>query len=275
MRRLGAGLSALALLGGCTAPADPPAAAPEPAPELEVEVLQYRRDVARRVVQLQVTNAGTAEITVRRVELVAPGFAPLGPVPKDYPLPPGRTVDFAVDLGEAVCDERPDAPTVRVLTDGTDDPVEPRLLDARALATVHGRECAERAVRRQADIGWDDAAWRVTGAGEGVRISGVLRVEPLGESVVRLVEVTGTTLFTAAATGLPLELAPDGGPAAVPVELGPQRCDGHAIGESKRGFAFGVRVQAGGDAEALVTVEPDAATQPRLMDALLQRCALA
>jgi hypothetical protein len=94
----------------------------------------------------------------------------------------------------------------------------------------------------------------------------------LGTPVCGAVE--GTTLFSITGAGLPLTLAAGGEPVDVPVTLTPQRCDAHAIGESKRGYAFGVRLTADGLDEVRLAVEPDAAARRTLQNALLTACGL-
>ena len=83
----------LLLLGGCGT-SDP---------DLAVQVLQYRRDEDRAVVQAKVTNDGDSPARIERIELVAPGFDGVGPVQAQTDLAPGDVVDLPTPYGEPVC----------------------------------------------------------------------------------------------------------------------------------------------------------------------------
>ena len=287
-RLLPAAVAMAALLAGCTTGPPEPAVATGGTGgattdvAVSADVVQYRRDQARRVVQVQVTNHGEQPVRVTAVTLDSPGFASVPPTEKDSTLEPGRAVDLPVPLGEVRCEGVTDAAAAEraavtltlVRGTGTVGPsvgFDPD--DATTLSRVHRRECAEQQVRAVADVGWDDAGWQVSGSGTATRMTGVLDVVPTGDVPLQVGDVGGTTLFAVVAQGTPATVRP-GAPLRIPVELLPQRCDGHAIGESKRGYAFSVRVAAGDEPEALVTVEPSADWQDRLGDALLARCGI-
>jgi hypothetical protein len=139
------------------------------------------------------------------------------------------------------------------------------------LTGIHGRDCAQVLARQVVDVAFT-AGWRPAPPGA---MDGVLRVGPTRGRAVRVSAVEGTTLFAISAAGLPLTVAAGSEPVNVPVTVTPQRCDAHAIGESKRGYAFGVRVAAGGLDEVRLTVEPDASGRAALQTALLDACGLA
>ncbi len=122
---------------------------------------------------------------------------------------------------------------------------------------------------------WDD--WRLRREGADRVVAATLHVGPVssGQSA-HILSLEGTTLWFAAAGALPVDL-PAGGTAALPVIFRPQRCDPHAVGESKRGYAFEVRVALGSeptDGAALVTLAPDEAARRVLERTLLERCSL-
>lgn len=72
--------------------------------KLRVELTQGRVDEVRHTVQISMHNDGPAKITVERVELQAPSFKGVGPVPVDAPLPVGGLrVDVPVSYGTGVC----------------------------------------------------------------------------------------------------------------------------------------------------------------------------
>ena len=103
--------------------------------------------------------------------------------------------------------------------------------------------------------------------------SGELVVGPVADGrAVEVVEVVGTTLFSASAA-LPVEVVA-GQSLSLPLVVAPARCDPHAVGESKRGYAFGVRVVVDGGDPVLVTVEPTEAARVQMEDVLLEQCGL-
>lgn len=89
-----------AALTGCSSgePAEQPV-------KVRVALTQGRVDEVRRTVQVAMNNDGPAQITVVRVEVRAPSFKGVGPVPVDAPLPVGGLrVDVPVPYGTGVCD---------------------------------------------------------------------------------------------------------------------------------------------------------------------------
>jgi hypothetical protein len=246
-----------------------------------VELLQYRRDVADRVLEVKVANAGDTDLEVAALELVADGFTGSGRQPHDSTVAAGRRVDLRVPYGEPDCGtaEHP-APSpspagvrVRLWAAGSAEPIEPELSGgAELLGRIHARECADRYAREALDVAWAPS-WQRVGSGRNLVVDGVLRVGP-ARRPVEVVSVEGTTLFATLAETLPAAVEPGSAPADVRVRFSPQRCDPHAVGESKRGYAFGVRVRVEGLDEVVLTVEPDDAGHRVLQDALLEACGL-
>lgn len=265
--RLWPPLAVCAVLAGCAAPAPPPAG---PTADLTAQLLQYRRDAAHRVVQVKVENRGQVGVRITGVQISAPGHADTGRAPKDTALAPRRRVDLPVPMGDVRCEQQavPESVVVRVWLAGGPAPVQPPLTDVSVLARIHERECAQLRARKEVEVGFEAGSWTPDG-------EGVLRVRALGSREVDVLAVEGTTLFSAAAGALPAGLTAASGPVAVPVRTAPQRCDPHAIGESKRGYAFGVRVRVEEHPDVLLTVEPDEPARRLLQEALLARCGLA
>jgi hypothetical protein len=238
-----------------------------------VELLQYRRDVADRVLEVKVANAGDTDLEVAALEVVADGFTGSGRQPHDSTVAAGRRVDLRVPYGQPDCDTAPSGVRVRLWPAGSEVPIEPRLTGGSdLLARIHARECADAAVRQALDVAWTPT-WQPVGSGPSTVVDGVLWVGP-ARRAVEVVSVEGTTLFATRADTLPARVEPGGPPSDVRVRFSPQRCDPHAVGESKRGYAFGVRVRVEGLDEVVLTVEPDDAGHRVLQDALLESCGL-
>ena len=271
--RVLAGLACLACLAGLVTSCSQPGAVPPPDPEVTVQVLQYRRDVADRAIEVKVENPGESALTVDAVELEFPGFGAVPRTEEDAVLAPGRRVDLRLPLGPTDCTTTATArtPVVRLWLDGSTEPAVLEVTDPRALVKVHQRECAEQAVREVLDVRFVTDAWERRGRGDSLVVHGVLRVDPDPGSSATVTALEGSTLFAVTPEPLPprVDDAVD-----VPLTLLPQRCDPHAVGESKRGYTFGVRVGVEGQDDVLLPVEPDPAGRSLLEDALLERCGL-
>lgn len=259
--------------GSVTAQASVPAG-------VSVELLQYRRDEADGVVEVKVRNGSSEPLRVARVELSAAGFPDAGPVTSDAVLAPGEAVDVRVRYGELDCGSRVgDDVIVRL---GTARGALTELRPAVGLAVlqrIHDHECAVRAALAAVSLQWS-TVWEPSGSGRTRVVDGALEVGPVAPGKqVEVVALDGTTLLAATTTALPVTVGA-GRTVRVPVRFAPQRCDPHAVGESNRGYAFGVRVVVAGagasasqDAVA-VTVVPDEEGRDVLEAALLERCGL-
>lgn len=255
-------------------------AGPEPSddadgPSVSASVVQYRRDVVPRRVQVKVENAGEATVVVDRVLLASPLFTPMEPVPQDAELAPGQRVDLRVPLGEPVCSsdaaDVAEGPRVEVWTDGHDDPVVLEPVVADVLGEIRDLECAEQEAQEVVDVAFG-TTWTRVGSGDGLEVAGTLAVRSLQPDVAATVTAVGTTtLFVPAVDGLPVTTAV---PSDLAVRFGPARCDGHAVGEAHRGYRFGVRVTVEGRDPVIVYISPDDAGRAVLQQALLERCGL-
>jgi len=79
-------------------------ARPVAAAGLTAEVVQYRRDAQRDVVQVKVTNHGRAAVQVRRVEVRSETFTAPASADKSSTIGAGLAVDLVVPLAEPRCD---------------------------------------------------------------------------------------------------------------------------------------------------------------------------
>jgi len=280
---------AAVLLAACTAPADDGEPLPgDVAPALSAELRQDRTQYADRTATLQVVNGSDRTVTLLGGTLDAPGFGPSSPDgdPRARTLAPGAGRDVRLRLGEVDCDaDAPDpltgaaADTTPVATatvrlapgELTADPRD-AASDADAgtavqvdvtdplgrLAAVHAEACAERLVASGVALrvtGVEAATVRTAdGDAPGGRVT--LAVEPVpGGPQVRLVEISGTTLLSPAATdawtGEDLAGQADG---TVVLDLVPARCDPHVVAEDKRGTFLPVHAEVDGAPQPVIYV---------------------
>lgn len=291
--------------------AEPGGAATGPAvvaagdPDLSAEVVQYRRDAQRDVVQVKVTNHGEQAVHVERVEVVSPTFVSPSAVDKDSTVGAGLSVDLTVPLADPACpgpgpgeagtretkttetgatetkatetgatetgatEGTAAGHTAVLAVDGTtlELPVEDRVLQQ-----VRSQRCAEAAVGDLVTLAWQPA-WQDAGEVEGrPGLRGRLVATPAatgGAVPVGLSVGAATTLFSVAE---PVAVTVVDVPVALEVAVTVTRCDAHAIAEDKKGYLFPVRVRAGGGDEVVVEVAVPVPERVALQDLIDRTC---
>lgn len=279
-------LGALVVVGTPACGASPEAPEPVPAAELGLDgqLLQYRRDAARRVLQLQVRADGPG-LVVEAVELRAAGFAPAGRTSAVAALGPGSPVDLPLPHGEARCEQDPAAPSSALLHVRLDGgPVRAVLLPlpeaAGLLGRLHRPECVERELRRSVDVALV-GGWVPDGPDGGARHTTLRlrRTTPDGPRVV-VPELQSGILFTvrtSAGPGAPvpspvLVFEPGAPSAQVPLVVRATRCDPHALAESKRTTQFRVPVEVDGTPAVQLVLQPDEAGRDLLVQYATDAC---
>jgi hypothetical protein len=248
----------------------------EERPAVAAQVRQERRDEPLRRFSVAVLNLEARPLVVTRLRLVVPGFGSSGPVAKDSPIPPGQVVNLPWPYGRPRCPEgatRPDAGVPRVtlrVRVGTDQPAVVRLVPTdpdRLLNRVLRRECLARRLAQEVLLTF--GPWRVAGSGEDVRLRGTLEVRLRDRRLVREVtQVAGSVIYNVAPQGAaraPLARVDGSAPAAsVPVVITRDRCDGHAIGETKKPYAFLAWLAEPGGPEQAASIRVSAEDKARL-----------
>ncbi|GAA4623672.1 hypothetical protein [Cellulomonas oligotrophica] len=274
------GACVLAILAGCVAPGPAPvetAATGAPPGPVAVEVAQARTDRVARVVELQVRNDGSTDLTVTEGRLTAGSLDGDVVTLQGRDVPAGATRRLRAALPAPRCAGDPTTVADLDLTvaldvvtaDGTAATLQVEPTDEDDdLLRVRGEDCAAAAVAAGLEMALDETL--TTRTLDGAPVADVtLRVRAVpGGPRVQLTQVLGTTLLRAPdASSWPLDvdtatLGADAEPVTLPVV--PARCDLHAIAEDKRGTVLGVRALVDGVEQPVVYV----VSPPDLLGAL-------
>ncbi|WP_138732962.1 hypothetical protein [Modestobacter excelsi] len=244
---------------------DPPTADP-PAPGLAAvagdaqagvrgRLLQFRRDVERHRLEVRLV-AANAGLVVEGLDLRAPGLTTEPALGPGAVLVPAPGLDLPVTMGPADCTVPPAAPVVSLrLRDGTgaQRTVEVPLEDDGLVQRLHDQDCAEQALRGQADITVVAAQPVRTVRGPAMRVSIELR-RLTGTDPVHVTGTGSNTVYDITAVG-PLPTLVDGS-AVLEVDMVPARCDVHALGESYRTGLIGLVVALGEGAPRPLVLTP-------------------
>ena len=267
----------LALLAACTG------AAPEPQPHrrvsLEVSVSQSRFDEGTRQLRAAVTNTGDHAVHVETAGIAWSGFEPRpAPVPAGD-LGPGQTAGLVLEYGEPRCDgPATDPPAMAVVVDGAEQDVPLERDDARGLARLHVRACAQQRLERSVDVSLRLLRGPVIRAGEEYLPGAiVLRRRPGSSDELTLLDLAGSVLLDLVPRDgrsvLPVRLAAEDDVLRLPVLVGSvHRCDAHALGQSSQTFLFSIYVKLRGQPAQRVTAIPDRATKEALTGILDRDC---
>lgn len=279
------------LLAGC---ADSTREQPPADVRLSASLTQYRVDEGLHRVQVKLSQREGAEaVEVLEVAVRLPGFEDGPPRELASSTRPGAVLDLPAEYGAAVCPEG-DAPAVGsdsaapagtatavLRIEGHDAAVELEMDDPNSRsALLWRRECSVRAalavVPLELGADWARRSADGSGAESSLVSDGVLTLGPVTDGhSVQVTELRGTTMYGIETTGgVGLPRLEDGERVELPVTVMAARCDPHAVGESKRGYAFGVRVGVGGEEPVLVTVSPSEPARVQMESVLLERCGL-
>lgn len=279
MRRLAVALVG-ALLLALTACA-PSAALPD---GVTVSVFQNRFDYGVRQLELKVSNATDAPITVTSATLESTRFATPAAWTRPQVIPAGAARDLKVQLTEPVCGEDP-VDTVVIeftLADGRAGSAQVTPSDETGrLDAINAEDCLGEAVAQLAVIAAADTVQWVPGAHQPATLD--LTVRPTGaegELTVRfvkgtvllsLVDASGTPVYD-----LPLDLviSQDSRPSVIRLQLAPARCDPHAVAEDKRGTFFPLEVEVGPELGGRIYVPVSDGVRASLYDFVGDYCGL-
>jgi hypothetical protein len=261
---------------GPAAPAAP--TAPEPAavtadPQAEVtgRLLQFRRDVERRRLEVRLV-AADAGLVVEALELRAPGLT-TGPADvAGTVLVPAPGLDLPVTMGPADCTVPAGAPVAALrLRDagGAQRTVEVPLADDGLVRRLHEADCAEQALRDQAAVTVVGVEPVATGRVPALRVSVELR-RLTGSDPVRVAGTGPNTVYDITAVGPLPTLVED--PVVLQVDMVPARCDVHALGESYRTGLIGLVLALGDAAPRPLVLTPADDVRARLETFAVTTC---
>jgi hypothetical protein len=251
-------------------------------PEVLMEIMQLRGDVASGHIELRVTNDSDASLRVVRATYESSRWS--APMVRDdeAEIAPGQRRNLRLELPEPTCDWP--APIEHLATlelaDGT--VLEQQPADPLDQLEWLGQEICDLRLFEQevAGLTWLEPSIPADGSGPAVLRLQVDPVQEPSEQRGWIGAVTATALLTPVdASGtrvedLPLDLTISRGdrPTVLEVPLEPGRCDLHAIAEDKQGTIFRLPSMMGGEPIALVLASPDAQREA-LLDWAVARCA--
>jgi hypothetical protein len=217
---------------------------------------------SQRTFRLELRNQSDRALTVESVQLRSPLFEVQPPSPRDTQLGAGQLLLLPLPYGPSVCPAGDERDTVVAVVGGEELEVPLDQRPESVMDDLHEVECAEAAVREAVALELGDD-WTPTGPRSA---SGVVRVEPRGDAEATVESMEGNIVFGVRVGDLPAT-------ATFPVELVVDRCDTHALIESKRTFTFPLEVSLDGGEPALVVLEAAPRTPARRVLAdLIQAC---
>ena len=225
---------------------------------LDGELLQFRRDVALRRVEVRLV-AANAGLVVDALTVRASGLSLERTRPVEAALRPGAGLDLPVVMGEPDCSVVA-GPAVAVVglrdATGARRTVEVPLDDDGLLARLHAADCADRALLDQAGLDVVRSDPVETADGPAMRIE-IALTRTSGDDPVRVTGTGANTVYTIEpVSALPVVL--DDEPVSLVIDMLPSRCDPHALGESYRTSLVDLVVALGdGDPRPFVLTPDD------------------
>jgi hypothetical protein len=243
----------------------------DPVAGLRGELLQFRRDVAGRRVEVRLTAANDG-LVVDALELRTPGLTAAPATPRGAELHRDLPLDLPVVLGAPDCTGPAGSPAAEVrLRDaagGTRTVIVP-LADDGLVTRLHGADCAEQALRAQAAFHVTDVR-EVTGD-DGPALRVAVRLRRVGGSdPVRVTALGSNTVYAIRAVGPLPTLRQE--PVVLDLSLVPARCDSHALGESYRTSLIGLVLALGDDDPRPIVLTPEDAVRRRLETFAVDTC---
>ncbi|HLM05789.1 MAG TPA: hypothetical protein VK402_11450 [Blastococcus sp.] len=243
----------------------------DPAAGLRGELLQFRRDVAGRRLEVRLTAANDG-LVVEALELTTPGLPAAPAVPRGAQLHRDLPLDLPVVLGTVDCSAPAGPPAAEVrLSDaaGGSRTVTVPLDDGGLVRRLHGAECAEQALRAQTAIEVAEVREVSTDDGPALRVAVHLR-RIGGSDPVRVTGIGSNTVYSIEAVGPLPTLRQE--PVVLDLLLIPARCDTHALGESYRTGLIGLVLALGDDDPRPLTFTPPDDVRRRLETFAVDTC---
>ena len=231
-------------------------------------LLQFRRDVARRRVEVRLTSTA-AGLVVDGLTLVTPGLSAEPGDPRGAQLHPGAALDFpvvvagdcAVDVGAATAVVR-----LRDATGAVREVTVP-LEDGGLAQRLHRGECFDEELLHEVAVELVDLV-----EVDGPALQATVRLRRVaGTERVRLTRVDSNTVYDITPVGRLPTLDGQGAVTAV-LRLHPARCDVHALGESYRTSLIGLVVELGDREPHSFVLTPDPPVRRRIEAFAVDTC---
>lgn len=289
MRRVAAlGVLVAAALTSCASPSDvAPSLTALPA-GVTVDVYQTRTDLPARKLEIAITNASEADLTITAAAFESPQFAAPAvwtPRPGGTLVHRGAGVDLPVQLPEPACTDPEPVGVVRLgftTADGRAGSVLLPVVDRYdRLPDMRAEECFAVAITAIADVRIEDPVRVTDVAGALVGLVPVDIVPRGADSAFTIDGVEDTVLLglwgpAGAAERLALGLTVAGTDPATAFEIPivPGRCDPHAIAEDKQGTVFLLEVTAPDGTSGRMRVPAAPAVRASIYDYFAAACGL-
>lgn len=267
-------LAALALIVGC-AGAERTSDGPDVDAGTPLRFTATRSSMfdTSRTFRLSVINEGDVTVPLDAVHLDSPLFEGKPRSERDTEVASGQTLLIPLPYGSARCgpsvEDRPSE--VVVVTNGVEVRNDLAEDPPGLLTDLHDLECAQARVMDGVDISFGEE-WERTGP---LAARGVIRLVPRQPDVVATVEeIRGNIVFgvrTPESTEPLLAVGTDGGEDEATIVVAADRCDTHALIESKKTFKYPTLVSLQGEEPVWVEVEPVGAVR-RVFEDLITAC---
>jgi hypothetical protein len=212
---------------------------------LAATLTQSRTDLGTPMINAELTNTGTAPVTVTSVALSSPDLASVEPSPKDTTYAPGQIIDLRTPYGRPRCesDSLTSASYDLVLDDGSTLTLPIDQHGLRWLAGLYRHDCAVRALGRVARVQFGPAATRTTIDGaQYVKASLTVYRPESSTGLHQPFEIRGLSgsvllrLLPRTAGEFPFTLKPGDFVARIPILIGTFRCGPHELSASQQTF---------------------------------------
>lgn len=263
---------------------------PTPGPAgVTVSVLQYRSDYTIRRMQLQVSNAGPAPVTVTTARLNSTAFSAEAAWRSrdradETTIAPGTSTDLPAPLPPSSCGGRSSdhfQTTARLdfrQADGsiTRTAAQPVRDPFGSITRVHTEDCRRAAALDIADLALVNPLRRTTRHGRPVGLLD-LRLAPSGRPGTLTVQSIGSTTLLGPPKGqswlVNRTVRAGSEPQTVTLELRAARCDPHAIAEDKLGTVLPLTLRVDGGESGVVTVPADPQLRIQIQRFVRDACA--
>ena len=231
-------------------------------------LLQFRRDVARRRVEVRLT-ASNGGLLVDGLALSGPGLSAEPGDPRGAELRPRNALDLPVVVGGDCAVQPGPATAVVRLRDatGAQREVSVPLADDGLVARVHAGDCFTQELLQQVAVELVDVA---EVAGPALQVTVRLR-RVGGTDRVRITRLDSNTVYDITAVDR-LPALTGQGAVTVVLRLVPARCDVHALGESYRTSLIGLVVALGDRAPSSFVLTPDPDVRRRIEAFAVDTC---